>query len=68
MEYKPEVKELIDWLDNEENTRVKLASIMGYRSCLTVLKWIQNNHIPFRQRETVLSIIRGTYVSPKSNH
>jgi hypothetical protein len=70
MRYKPEIKELINWLKIEQNTMVKLAGMLGYKSCSTIGKWIKDNKIPLRPRNQVLAIIRGekTNVTTQSNN
>jgi len=59
MRYKPEIKELINWLKSEQNSMAQLAQMLGYRSSSTIGKWIKENKIPLRPRNQVLAIIRG---------
>lgn len=67
MRYKPEIKELINWLKNEQNTMAQLANILGYRSSSTISKWIKANKIPLRPRNQVLAIIRGEEMNVTSS-
>lgn len=70
MRYKPEIKQLIEWLKLEENSMAQLASTLGYRSSSTIGKWIKENKIPLRQRNQVLAIIQGdsTNVTTSTNN
>jgi len=70
MRYKPEIKELINWLKIEQNTMAQLANMLGYRSSSTIGKWIKDNKIPLRPRNQVLAIIRGesTNVTTSTDH
>ena len=58
MRYKPEIKDLINWLKIEQNSMAQLAQMLGYRSSSTIGKWIKDNKIPLRSRNQVLAIIR----------
>lgn len=59
MKPKKEIKDLLAWLDKEQNSQAKLAVALNYKSTNTIAKWIYNNDIPFRQREAVAKIIKG---------
>ncbi len=67
MRYKPEIKELINWLKNEQNNMAQLANMLGYKSSSTIGKWIKDNKIPLRPRNQVLAIIRGEKIDVTSS-
>lgn len=68
MRRKPEIKKLVEWLKKEGNSSAKMAMAMGYKSSNTIEKWISNNKIPARSRETALSIIGEQSVNTQSSN
>lgn len=58
MKYKTEIRELIEWLKNEQNTTAQLAAHLGYKTSNTISKWIKAKSIPQRQVNAVLEFIR----------
>lgn len=58
MKYKKEIKELLKWLENDQNNMAQIAAHMGYKTTSTIGKWIKENSIPQRQIEAVLEFIR----------
>jgi hypothetical protein len=57
MKYKPEVKDLVQWL--ETHSKAELAVLLDYKTTNTIVKWIENNEIPRRMRSAVAQIIAG---------
>jgi len=57
-QYSPEIQELLDWMKVKGNTSVVLAAKLGYKTNLTIHRWIVMNSIPHWQKEKVRNIIR----------
>ena len=51
------LKMVKDWLKVPENTEIKLASLLGYRSSATISNWLKRKRIPEYMREPLERII-----------
>lgn len=56
--HSPEIQELLDWMA-KGNTTLGLAVKLGYKTNMTIRRWIVTDRIPNWQKEKVRGIIRG---------
>ena len=53
------IKMLKEWLEKPENTKVKLASALGYNSSTVVDQWLKRKRIPKHAQARLIKIIGG---------
>lgn len=53
------ITKLKKWLAKENNSRAKLAYLMGYESSVTITNWIKSKKIPRRETTRLANILGG---------
>ena len=51
--------DLVIWLEKSGNSRVSLASRLGYKSSNAIQMWLKRGYIPERQLQSVANIIKS---------
>ena len=52
-----ELRAVIKWLGQENNSQTLLASRLGYKSSAVVAQWIRRNKIPNHMKERIMQEI-----------
>jgi hypothetical protein len=53
------LKKVKEWLKKSDNSEVKLAHLLGYKTPVTITQWVKKGHVPSREVVSVMNAIQG---------